>query len=73
MECFPIAMRVSLGGVAGIVIGWFTVAPPNLETVSSISVPFALAFVTGYGIDVLFTILDRVNRALGSHPKAVGA
>ena len=73
MEGFPILMRVSLGGVAGIVIGWFTVAPSNLETVSSISVPFALAFVTGYGIDVLFTMLDRLNRALGAHPKAVGA
>ena len=69
MEWFPIVMRVSLGGVAGIVVGWFSVSKPGgLETTSLLSLPFALAFLTGYGIDALFTLLDRFNRALGEGP-----
>ncbi|WP_134940948.1 MULTISPECIES: hypothetical protein [Ralstonia solanacearum species complex] len=71
MEWFPIVMRISLGGVAGIVIVWFSSATtPGLENVGSLSVPFAAAFLTGYGIDVLFTLLDRLNRAIGEIPKA---
>jgi hypothetical protein len=71
MEWFPIIMRISLGGVAGIVIVWFSSSTtPGLETVGSLSVPFAAAFLTGYGIDVLFTLLDRLNRAIGDIPKS---
>jgi hypothetical protein len=39
----------------------------------TLSVPFALAFLTGYGIDALFNLLDRLNRAIGDIPKAKGA
>lgn len=71
MEWFPIVMRISLGGVAGIVIVWFSSsATPGLENVGSLSVPFAAAFLTGYGIDVLFSLLDRLNRAIGDIPKS---
>jgi hypothetical protein len=70
MQWFPIVMRLSLGGVAGIVMGWFSVAAsPDIAATSSLSVPFALAFLTGYGIDVLFTLLDRLNRAIADPPK----
>ena len=66
MEWFPIVMRISLGGVAGIVVGWFAVSKPGApETASLLSLPFSMAFLTGYGIDALFSLLDRFNRALG--------
>jgi hypothetical protein len=61
-----ILMRASLGGVAGIVIGWFTAtASPALQSTSSLSIPFALAFLTGYGIEGLFSLLDKLNQAIG--------
>jgi hypothetical protein len=74
MEWFPIVMRLSLGGVAGIVMGWFSVtASPGIQSTTSLSVPFALAFLTGYGIDALFTLLDRLNRTIGDAPKSKAA
>jgi hypothetical protein len=65
MEWFPIVMRLSLGGVAGIVMGWFAAGSSSIQTTASLSVPFALAFLTGYGIDALFNLLDRISRTLG--------
>ena len=63
MGLLPMCMRISLGGVAGIVMGWFsTAALPAIESTSALSVPFALAFLTGYGIDALFSVLDRLSR-----------
>ena len=69
VDPLAIIMRVSLGGVAGIVVGWF--GTPNaaaLEANKLLSLPFALAFLTGYGIEVLFSLLDRLNRAIGEVP-----
>ncbi|MEO7241816.1 MAG: hypothetical protein ABIW85_02810 [Variovorax sp.] len=69
MELFPMVMRISLGGVAGIVIGWFsTAALPAIESTSALSVPFALAFLTGYAIDALFGVLDRMSRVTVAGP-----
>jgi hypothetical protein len=68
MAWFPLVMRLSLGGVAGIVMGWFSTTASNIQTTTTLSVPFALAFLTGYGIDVLFTLLDRINRTIGDAP-----
>jgi hypothetical protein len=66
MEWFAIIMRVSLGGVAGIVIGWLTSsASPEAATASSATIPLATAFLVGYGIDSLFSVLDRGSRAIG--------
>lgn len=70
MGFFPIVMRLCLGGIAGIIIGWFaSTSPVGLESTSALSLPFALAFLTGYGIDALFDILDRLNRAISDGPK----
>lgn len=59
-------MRISLGGVAGIAIGWFSINPADggLVPGGNVSLPFILAFVVGYGIDALFQILDRFNRLI---------
>lgn len=65
MEWLAIAMRISLGGVAGIVVGWFSSAGTSLLPATSLlSLPFALAFLTGYGIDTLFNVLDKLNHVI---------
>lgn len=67
MTVFSILMRIALGGVAGIAIGWFSVGAGSgpIHASSVISLPFVLAFVVGYGIDALFAVLDRLNRLIG--------
>jgi hypothetical protein len=53
-------LRMLLGMVAGLAIGWFF-KPPGTEVngVGLVS-PFALAFLAGYSVDLLFTVMDRV-------------
>jgi len=61
-------VRLSIGGVAGIIIGWFW-SPSSLmgtELARVSSIPFALAFLTGYSIDILFSALERARAALTS-------
>lgn len=66
VENFVIILRLALGALAGVVIGWF--AGPSLVTLVSgsaaSSLPYVLAFLAGFSIDNLFTLLDRANRAL---------
>ncbi|MFV8548796.1 hypothetical protein ACNRD9_11955, partial [Ralstonia pseudosolanacearum] len=67
MEVFPMIVRLSLGGLAGIVIGWFSASVgTGSPAVSSniLSLPLVLAFLTGYGIDVFFSLLDRLSGSL---------
>jgi len=67
MAWLPIIMRIALGGVAGIIIGWFSsstvMGVPS--GIVSFSLPFAIAFLAGYGIDSVFSILDRAGRLVG--------
>jgi len=53
-------LRVSLGALAGILVGWFSFLIPNETTtfVGSIS-PLAIAFLVGYNIEVFFAMMDR--------------
>ena len=62
----PALLRVSLGGIAGIIIGWFSVSTgATSHGVPTISVvPFGLAFCAGFSIEILFSVLDRVNKSL---------
>jgi uncharacterized membrane protein len=46
-------MRVTLGALAGVVVGFFT----NLTSQFSLS-PLALAFLAGYGVEALFSMFD---------------
>lgn len=68
---FPSLLRVSLGGIAGIIIGWFWIpsASKTTDLVNITSIPFGIAFLTGFSIDVLFSLLDRLNRTI-SDPSA---
>lgn len=60
-------LRIALGGLAGIIIGWFWV-PTGLgngvaaQPISSI--PFGIAFLAGFSIDTLFSMLDRLNKTI---------
>ena len=80
VDMLSLLLRVSLGGLAGIIIGWFSVPTASSAGSASIavsSIPFGLAFLAGYGIESLFSLLDRLNKTIGqpddSPPaKAVG-
>jgi len=53
-------LRVSLGALAGILVGWFSVLIPSETTtfIGSIS-PLAIAFLVGYNIELFFSLMDR--------------
>jgi len=53
-------LRVSLGALAGILVGWFSFLIPTEATtfVGSIS-PLAIAFLVGYNIELFFSLMDR--------------
>lgn len=53
--------RIVLGGLSGLAIGWF-IEPSSHSMVTSLS-PFALAFVAGYSVELLFSIIDRIINA----------
>lgn len=56
-------LRVAVGTVAGIVVGWLA----SSEGQGGISLkPLALAFVAGYGVEVIYSILDRIVGAFSS-------
>jgi hypothetical protein len=56
-------VRLTLGTVAGPTIGLFFSPEDNVNLLAQLS-PFAIAFVAGYSIDVLFTALDRLIQRL---------
>jgi hypothetical protein len=62
-------LRISLRALAGLAIGWFF-KPSGVEVTGiGLVSPFALAFVAGYSVDLLFTAMDRIVAAF-SGPEA---
>src|SRR5262249_19517886 len=61
-------MRICFGGIAGVAMSWFTL-PKEFSTFSEsvLPLPFALAFISGYGIEVFFRTIDSVNRLIIGH------
>ena len=58
------SLRVYLGVLSGVAIGWFfkpdtTNAAGGTVTLASLT-PFALSFVAGYSVELLFTAMDRL-------------
>lgn len=51
-------LRIQLGAVSGLAIGWFFDSE-DVSTLSSLS-PLALAFLAGYSVEVLFSLMDRL-------------
>ena len=58
-------LRIVLGALAGITVGWFFKPEPSQELITSIS-PLALAFVAGYSVELVFTAMDRIISAFSS-------
>lgn len=52
-------MRIGLGGMAGLIVGWFQT--PDVSKLTT--TPFALAFVAGFSIDIVFSLLERIVAA----------
>jgi hypothetical protein len=62
-----VLLRLGLGGVAGLAIGWFwtpTAAQSVTDITTFTTTPFALAFLAGFSIELLFSILDRIINAI---------
>lgn len=57
-------LRMTLGALAGMIVGWF-LKPDDAEALASLS-PMALAFLMGYNVDVLFSIMDRAIDSIKS-------
>ncbi|MCB1156371.1 MAG: hypothetical protein H7A25_21310 [Leptospiraceae bacterium] len=56
------ALRILLGTFAGFVIGWFISSDAEMQVGFSPAKlsPFAIAFVAGYSVELLFTLLDKI-------------
>ena len=57
-------LRISLGALAGIVVGWFSFLLPNAagNFLGAVS-PLAIAFLVGYNIELFFSLMDAaINR-----------
>ncbi len=58
-------LRVTMGCISGFVIAWFIVSPASengsqtANMMVSLS-PFAIAFVAGYSIELLFSFMDKI-------------
>jgi hypothetical protein len=51
-------LRLTLGALGGMIIGWF-LKPEDVQMSASVS-SMALAFLMGYNVDVLFTLMDKI-------------
>jgi DNA repair exonuclease SbcCD ATPase subunit len=56
-------LRLSLGSLAGLVVGWFIFLLPSATFLSSVS-PLAIAFLVGYNIEILFSLMDKLIESL---------
>jgi hypothetical protein len=66
------SMRVYLGALAGLAIGWFIfpskAGAPDALTILS---PLALAFLAGYGVELLFSAMDKLVDAFSAKGKSI--
>jgi hypothetical protein len=61
-------LRMVLGALAGLSIAWFiqpTGDAAELKAFATLS-PFAIAFLAGYGVELLFSAMDRLIGAFTS-------
>jgi hypothetical protein len=65
LRIVALIFRISLGGIAGIVVAWFWL-PMSSKEIDYVltTTPFAIAFLAGFSIDALFSILDRMTKAV---------
>jgi hypothetical protein len=53
-------LRIQLGAVSGLAIGWFSDAGLTFSANTLSLSPLALAFLAGYSVEVLFSLMDRM-------------
>jgi hypothetical protein len=63
------SLRLNIGILGGLAVGWFIDPTQEGSVVANLS-PLALAFVAGYGSDLLFAVLDRIVNAFATQPAA---
>jgi hypothetical protein len=51
-------LRLTLGALGGLIISWF-LQPDDSNAMASLS-PMAMAFIMGYNIELLFSVMDRI-------------
>lgn len=75
VENFVILLRLALGALAGVVIGWFATSSvaSGLSATGPESWQYVLAFLAGFSIDNLFNLLDRMNRVVSGKDKPPAA
>lgn len=56
------SLRLNIGVLAGLAVGWFIDPMQEGSVVANLS-PLALAFVAGYGSDLVFAVMDRIVTA----------
>jgi len=66
LNALSLLLRIALGGLAGIIIGWFWVPAGGSggALLQITSVPFGVAFLAGFSIETLFSLLDKLNGSL---------
>jgi hypothetical protein len=62
-------LRVFLGSLAGFAIGWFLRPDSSKDGLVQGLTPFAISFLAGYSVEVLFAGMDRLVSAFGSAPQ----
>jgi hypothetical protein len=63
VDLLSLLLRVALGGLAGIIVGWFwvpTSPTPSSSAIAVSSISFGVAFLAGFSIDSVFALLDRL-------------
>lgn len=66
LETVSTVLRIVLGGVAGLAIGWVISSPekPGPGSLGTGSISLGLSFLAGYSVDILFSALDRMRQNL---------
>lgn len=57
-------LRMSLGALAGVAAAW-VLTPEDSARMATLS-PFSIAFIAGYGVEILFSAMDRLINSLSS-------
>lgn len=76
VDLLSLLLRVALGGLAGIIIGWFWVPTGVAGGTSAIpvsAIPFGMAFLAGFSIETLFSMLEGLNRTLSHQAESTPA
>jgi drug/metabolite transporter (DMT)-like permease len=61
-------LRLALGTLAGLMVGWFVFLLPSQTFLASIS-PLAIAFLVGYNIEILFSWMDEFIKRFSKSDK----